>query len=253
MFIERSGNGPDLVLIHGWSMNRHVWKCIKPMLENDFTLHCVDLPGHGDSDWQINGLEMSSVIAEFAAKLPEKCSMIGWSMGGQFAMEFAKHYPERVSKLLCIAATPKFVADEKWPTAMPVETFGAFSEGLAQDPQQLMQSFLKLQARGAESSRETIKILRDDVLASKAAHPEALRDGLICLAEFDGRKLLADLTVPVSFLLAEKDNLIPVTLADALIRLNADIHCQVIEGAGHAPFISHPEQTATLIKSMLHG
>ncbi|MEX1201152.1 MAG: pimeloyl-ACP methyl ester esterase BioH [Methylophaga sp.] len=252
MFIEITGRGPDLVLLHGWSMNRRVWQLLKPYLENDFTLHCVDLPGHGDSDWQTGAFDSDKLIPSLAQQLPQSAIWLGWSLAGQFALQFANAYPERVQQLIMLAATPKFVADDNWQTAMPVETFKAFSESLEQDPAQLMQSFLTLMARGAQFARDTIQILQEDVIQGHAAHPNALREGLNCLERFDGRQMLADLAMPVNVLLGERDNLIPAELAAELKILKPDINCQVVQGAGHAPFISHPAQSAALIKNMIH-
>ena len=90
-------------------------------------------------------------------------------------------------------------------------------------------------------------------MQGKPAHPEALRAGLDCLAQFDGRTLLADLPMPVSVLLGERDNLVPAELAAALKTLKPAVDCQVLNGAGHAPMISHPAETAAMLKSMING
>ncbi len=253
MFIEVSGQGPALVMLHGWSMNRRVWQLVKPYLETDFTLYCVDLPGHGDSDWQTGDLAFASLMPALAAELPDKAYWLGWSLGGQIALQFAHAYPQQVERLMLLAATPKFVADTRWQTAMPAATFAEFSQALNTDPAQLMQTFLLLQARGAQNARDTIRTLQDEVLQGKPAHPEALRAGLDCLAQFDGRALLTDLPVPVSVLLGERDNLVPAELAAALKMLQPTMDCQLIDGAGHAPMISHPAATAAMLKSMING
>ncbi len=252
MFIEVTGRGPDLVLLHGWSMNRRVWQLLKPYLENDFTLHCVDLPGHGDSDWQTGAFDSEQLLPAMSAQLPQHAIWLGWSLAGQFALQFANAYPERVQQLIMLAATPKFVAADGWQPAMPVATFNEFSKALDQAPAQLMQSFLTLIARGAQFARDTIGMLQNEVMLGYAAHPEALREGLNCLEGFDGRQILVELNLPVSVLLGERDNLIPAELAAELMILKPDINCQVLQGAGHAPFISHPAQSAAMIKSMIH-
>ncbi len=253
MFIEVSGQGPALVMLHGWSMNRRVWQLVKPYLENDFTLYCVDLPGHGDSEWLPGALDADKLLPALAAQLPQQAIWLGWSLGGQIALQFAHAYPQQVERLILLAATPKFVADTRWQTAMPAATFAEFSQALNNDPAQLMQTFLLLQARGAQNARDTIRSLQDEVLQGKPAHSEALRAGLNCLAQFDGRTLLADLPMPVSVLLGERDNLVPVELAAALKTLKPAVDCQVLNGAGHAPMISHPAETAAMLKSMING
>ena len=51
MHITVRGQGPDLVMLHGWSMHSAVWHDLADALASRFTLHLVDLPGHGQSDW----------------------------------------------------------------------------------------------------------------------------------------------------------------------------------------------------------
>ena len=52
LYTQTSGNGPDLVLIHGWGLHGGIWGRFVPLLEAHFCVTCVDLPGHGRSDWQ---------------------------------------------------------------------------------------------------------------------------------------------------------------------------------------------------------
>ena len=50
--VERFGQGPDLVLLHGWGMNGAVWHGIAQELAAHYRLHLVDLPGFGNSPLQ---------------------------------------------------------------------------------------------------------------------------------------------------------------------------------------------------------
>jgi pimeloyl-[acyl-carrier protein] methyl ester esterase len=54
-------------------------------------------------------------------------------------------------------------------------------------------------------------------------------------------------------ILAEKDTLIPASLAEALLTLNDQVEVELVEGAGHAPFISQPEQCYALVERFIHG
>ena len=49
MYVESHGNGAQLVMIHGWGMHGGFWDGVVPQLAEQFTVHCVDLPGHGYS------------------------------------------------------------------------------------------------------------------------------------------------------------------------------------------------------------
>ena len=48
--IVKSGQGPDIVLVHGWSSNWEGWIPLAKQLASDYTLHMIDMPGFGDSD-----------------------------------------------------------------------------------------------------------------------------------------------------------------------------------------------------------
>ena len=52
LYTQTSGSGPALILIHGWSLHGGIWEQLVPLLEPHFRVTCVDLPGHGRSDWR---------------------------------------------------------------------------------------------------------------------------------------------------------------------------------------------------------
>ena len=79
---------------------------------------------------------------------------------------------------------------------------------------------------------------------------EALRSGLKMLSDTDLRETLQRLSCPVTWLLGDKDMLVPVTLADALKRSMSDPQIHVVKGAGHAPFISDP---AGFVKALMRA
>lgn len=246
MYVEVSGTGSDLVLLHGWSMNRHVWRPVLPLLEAHFTCHCVDLPGHGQSDWQPDELAMSGVLEQLCAQLPQHASWLGWSLGGQIALAMATAHPERVKQLILIASTPKFVAAEDWQHGLNEHIFAQFSAALQQDQQQVLQRFLALQAHGAGQRGKTLETL-SQAMSAQLPTLAALQQGLRLLETLDQRADLSCLTLPVKVLLGEKDTLIPNSLATTLPTLLPAIKVKVIANAGHAPFISQPVETAQFI------
>ena len=76
--VERFGQGPDLVLLHGWGMNGAVWHGIVPALASRYRVHLVDLPGFGNSPLA-GEVEYSLpwLAEEVAAILPEQCHLLG--------------------------------------------------------------------------------------------------------------------------------------------------------------------------------
>lgn len=252
MHIKKIGSGPDLVMLHGWSMHSAVWHELAEGLQQRFTLHLVDLPGHGQSDWQEGDLDLDVLLKNLAETLPEKAFYLGWSLGGLLSIAFANQYPQRVKKLILMAATPRFVQDKNWPCAVEQQVFEQFAENLDENQSQTLQRFLLLQARGAEQSRETIRQLTQQLAHTTPPDAQALHKGLALLIETDMRQQLNDLNCPVQMILGDRDTLIPSDMISAVKQHKPDIDSVVLAGAGHAPFISQPRTCQQAIERFIN-
>lgn len=253
MRIEQRGRGPDLVMLHGWSMHSGVWHELADGLAERFTLHLVDLPGHGLSVWHKQAFELDKLLPALADKLPQKAVWLGWSLGGLLSIAFAQRYPDRVLKLSLMAATPRFVVAKDWPCAMQSEVFENFAASLDVNQQQTLQRFLMLQAKGADKSRATIRELSERLALQHSPDPEALHAGLDCLLQLDMRDGLAALNCPVQLLLGTCDNLIPAEMSQFVRQLNPVIQVIMLEGLGHAPFISQAVECQQQIEQFING
>ncbi len=251
MYIKQMGQGPDVVMLHGWSMHSDVWQPLAEILAQQFTLHLIDLPGHGQSEWQADALQIDKVLNQLADNVPQTAYWLGWSLGGQLSLAFASRYPQRVTKLVLMAANPKFVTADNWSEAMDAAVFAVFAGQLNHDQRETLKRFVLLQARGAKGSRETIQLLAEKT-ADNVAHPEALQAGLALLETLDLRSELAQLQIPVKCLLGDRDQLVPITLVESLSELNKTISIDRIAGAGHAPFISQPQLCADKINEFFN-
>lgn len=96
-----SGQGPDLVILHGLFGQADNWVAIAKKLEQHFTVHLVDQRNHGRSphDKVFNYHEMAEDLLSLGLS---KFSLIGHSMGGKTAMFFAKQYHEMLEKLVVV-------------------------------------------------------------------------------------------------------------------------------------------------------
>ena len=99
---------PALVLLHGFGMSLHTWEGWAKLLEPDFRVVRLDLPGFGltgvDPTGDYTDARMLTVIAALMDKLNiRRASIAGNSMGGRFAWAFAAKYPARVDKLILIS------------------------------------------------------------------------------------------------------------------------------------------------------
>ncbi|EAR60837.1 alpha/beta fold hydrolase [Neptuniibacter caesariensis] len=236
LHVERVGGEgkPELVMLHGWGMNSSIWSGVVENLASNYSITLIDLPGLGRSVSYPEPYTSDGVIQMLADAAPEKASWIGWSMGGQLAIQFADRYPERVERLVTIASNPCFVQKPDWRSAMDEETHNAFEISLSENVAKTLSRFAMLQTQGAEAARDTLKQLK---AALKVAEPSAPVESLGLLRE-DVRSQLSALKMPLLQMFGEKDLLVPVSAAlecDALTS-RASI---VYPGAGHLPFISH--------------
>src|SRR5688500_1973147 len=99
MFIETRGSGPALVMLHGWAMHGGVFAPLCAALEDRFSLHLVDLPGHGHSRDDTTPLSLEAVCDALLERLPPALWM-GWSLGGLFALKAALQRPDAVQGLI---------------------------------------------------------------------------------------------------------------------------------------------------------
>jgi len=235
-----------LVLLHGWGCDSRIWQSLLPLLTEHFDVQMLDLPGFGDSaPLADDGLDR--YLDALSAVLPERCSLLGWSLGGMLATAYAVRYPGRVTHLLTVASNPAFVQRDTWPLAMPAETFEDFCELFRQQPQTCLKRFQGLQCRGDDREREMLKELRGLAIEPSRGCLAGWRRGLELLSELDNRAALSALSLPALHILGESDQLVPASVATDVQKLNPTQQVVVLEGAAHIPQWSCPERLATTL------
>ncbi|MGR2766017.1 pimeloyl-ACP methyl ester esterase BioH [Photobacterium ganghwense] len=243
------GQGSDLVLIHGWGMNGAVWQQILPQLAEHCRVHVVDLPGYGHSH-ALLAEQIEEMTDMVLASAPEQATWLGWSLGGLVAKQAALRAPERVSRLVTVASSPRFAARETWRGIKP-DVLADFRRQLDDDFHTTVERFMALQAMGSPTARQDIKRLKEAVLSRPAPNPQALANGLKILAEVDLRDQLADLQQPWLRLYGRLDGLVPAKVAHDLDTLAPQSQREIFASASHAPFISHPEAFLEVLTDFL--
>ena len=249
--VERFGQGQDLVLLHGWGMNGSVWHGIAQQLAAHYRLHLVDLPGFGNSPLgEGSDYSLPWLAEQVATVLPEKCHLLGWSLGGLVASQLALTRPERLHSLITVASSPCFMAREDWPGIAP-KVLAGFNQMLAGDFMQTIERFLAIQAMGSEHARNDIRQLRHWLAERPAPQLAALEAGLGLLADVDLRDELVGLDLPWLRIYGRLDSLVPKAAIPLLDERYPESRSLVLEKASHAPFISHPEPFITLLRQFI--
>jgi pimeloyl-[acyl-carrier protein] methyl ester esterase len=260
LHVEVVGNGPPLVLLHGWAMHGGVFAPLVERLRDSRTLYVVDLPGHGHSRDCDVPLQLEPLVAAIAAAVPE-APWCGWSLGGLLALHAAATRPWAVPALAMLCATPRFVRGPDWKYGVSAEIFRDFAAGLRGDYRATLDRFVALEAFGSEHAKDEIRALRDDLFSRGEPTASVLADGLQLLETADLRGELPALAAPSLWLAGRRDRLVDpramreaaalasTTPADGAQPRLVDAH--VVDHAGHAPFLTHADEVVARLRDFL--
>ena len=246
LHVDKVGHGPPLVLLHGWAMHGGVFAPLVERLSPRFTLHLVDLPGHGYSRDSGVPLRLDACVDAVCDVVP-RAPWCGWSLGGLVALHAAATRPDDVPALAMLCASPRFVKGDDWKHGVSAEIFRSFADGLRNDYRGTLQLFIALEAFGSDHARDDIRSLRGELFARGEPSAEALAVGLELLETSDLRGALPTLSVPSLWVAGRRDRLVDPRAMQAAAALapNASVH--VVEHAGHAPFLTHADEVAGLL------
>ena len=256
LYVETRGQGPDLVLLHGWGLNLRVWDGLASVLEKSFRIIAVDLPGHGRSEWNPKArtpAEQAWHIHATLASVSDRYSLLGWSLGGQIALDLAAAMPGSVERLVLVATTPRFAAGPDWPHGMPASVLQKMATQLRTNYKRTVNDFLELQVRGSVASEKVLADLQASLFAHGEAHPKSLVSGLATLESSDLRPMLNLVRMPTLVIAGQYDRVTLPAASHALADALPDARYVEIRRAAHAPFLSHTAEFAALVTSFLRG
>ena len=254
-----AGRGPAILLLHGIANSSQTWEQVAPLLSERFTLIAPDLLGHGESatprgDYSL-GAHASGVRDLLTALGIEHVTVVGHSLGGGIAMQFAYQFPERCQRLVLVssgglgrevhlllraAALPG--ADYVLPvlTSSQLVGLGRRVGGLLRlarlptggDVEVLAQGFASLDNAGSRQAfLHTVRAVIEPGGQRVSAHD---------------RLQLASL-IPSLIVWGEKDSIIPVSHGAAANEAMPGSRFEVFPGAGHLPHAADPDRFAAVL------
>ncbi len=253
-----SGTEGDVVLLHGWSLNLRVWDGLVRLLAPRFRVIAIDLPGHGRSDWDPRASTPAAQawrVHETLVPITERYALVGWSLGGQLAIDLAAALPAGVERLALIATTPRFLKSATWRCGTRRALLARLVNRLHSERERAVSDFLALLASGSapRTVARVLARLRGALRSQGTACPEALTAGLARLRDGDLRAALPMVRVPALVVAGQRDRIIRPAAVRALAHALPDARYLEVAGAAHAPFLSHPVQFARELSGFLHA
>jgi pimeloyl-ACP methyl ester carboxylesterase len=241
-YYEDTGEGDPLVLIMGLGGDMQAWALQTPALAKHFRVITYDNRGSGRSSSPDKPYTIAGMADDLAALMDQlgiaKAHILGFSMGGYIAQEFAAKYPARVDKLILLA------------TAAYIDGYG----------KNVVKSWIDV--RRSNMSREQVvrltanwlygpDLLDDEdrferSIQNSVANPYAQQDHAFirqaqAVLAFDMRDRIAKLTQETLVIGCENDNLVPVRNAERLAQLLPKATLKVLPG-GHVGCIENPNE-----------
>ncbi len=110
IYYQKQGNGPAIVLLHGFLESSTMWNNIAPILSKKNTVITIDFPGFGKSDTvaDTHSMELLATITSEILNIEkvENAVLIGHSMGGYVSLAFAALFPKKTQKLILLNSSP---------------------------------------------------------------------------------------------------------------------------------------------------
>lgn len=247
-YLESGASKKTLVLIHGLGASAERWHQVIPLFEEDFKVIAPDLVGFGYSD-----KPMVDYTPEFFSDFLEKFFraanlqgpvIIGSSLGGQIAAEFAASHSQHIEKLILVSpagimkqSTPAldaYIMAAMYPNEESAKNAFEMMEGSGRSvPEDIVNGFIKrMRLPNAKLAfmSTLLGLKNSEIITSK----------------------LQAITAPTLIVWGSDDPVIPITHADGFVSSIQDCRFFRMDGCGHTPYVQDPRAFAGKVLEFLN-
>lgn len=260
-----TGSGPVILLIHGIGDNSTTWDAVQSRLAQRFTVIAPDLLGHGKSDKPRADYSVAAYANGMRDLLSvldvDRVTVVGHSLGGGVAMQFAYQFPQLVDRLILVGAGG--VARDV-NIALRLASLPMGSEALSLLRLPFVLPALQLLGRGAGGLFGSTGLGRDipQMLRILADLPEptansAFARTLRAVVDWRGQvvtmldRCYLTQSVPVQLIWGSGDSVIPVSHARMAHAAMPGSQLEIFEGSGHFPFHDDPDRFVEVVEKFI--
>lgn len=258
-----AGEGPVIVLIHGMAGSSETWAPLVAPLARRHTVVAPDLLGHGASakprgDYSLGAL--ASGIRDLLAALGhDRATVVGHSLGGGVAMQFAYQFPERCERLVLVssgglgAEVSALLRALSLPGAEYLLALGC-APGVMKARTAAARWLGRIGLRPAPALTE---VLRSYASLADADARTAFLHTLRAVVDVRGQRVSAAdrlylaAEMPTLIVWGDRDPFIPVAHAHEAHTSIAGSRLEIFEGSGHFPHRDDPERFTALVEGFL--
>ena len=242
-----SGDGPWMVLLHGWMCNRSFWReTVKPLVSHGFRCLRLDFRGHGDSEIPDSGYSIPQLAEDVASALESlgvrSTILVGHSMGGMVAQQLCLDRPDLVGKLVLVATIAADRGNRLISKRIEVECADwgfrpAFNKHFPD-----WFSFHADPTRVAWARREMLRT------------PQRVALDLVrSYRRFDLTRRLGEIKVPALVIGCRSDDSAIPEESRILARKIPGASLEGLDECGHFPMLEHPEKLSQMLLSFAAG
>ena len=242
LWYEVRGSGAPVLFHHGYTASRVNWLPVVDRLEDRYQCVLMECRGTGDSEHTTAGYTLEQYAADAIGVMDhlgiETFTYAGHSMGGGIGYVLAFTYPQRVDRLILMAAIPA----DGFPTAIG----RAVTQPTEADRPTMLARYQTQRFRPESETDEWFEDRLRHVLGVSNQH---YVDGMQAMATLSIGERLGELTMPALVIAGGADGLLPANLKDFGRLPNATL--QVFSHAGHEVSIHEPDGVARCIDDFL--
>lgn len=260
-----AGSGPALLLIHGIGDNSTTWASVQAKLAQRFTVIAPDLLGHGQSDKPRADYSVAAYANGMRDLLGvldiERVTVVGHSLGGGVAMQFAYQFPQLVERLILVGAGG---VTHDVNIALRAASLPLGGEALALLRLPLVLPAVQVAGKVAGSllgntsmGRElphVLRILRD---LPEPTASSAFTRTLRAVVDWRGQvvtmldRCYLTESVPVQLIWGDRDVVIPVSHARMAHAAMPGSELEIFAGSGHFPFHDDPDRFVEVVQRFI--